>query len=74
LRGEGGGGLLDLVEMVVLVPHKDIECKVEKLTSTRSWRPCRLKTNPTFQHVNKQSRISPNEAFTERGGLITFFR
>lgn len=29
MREEGGGGLLHLVEMVVLVPHKDIECKVE---------------------------------------------
>ena len=48
--------------MVVSVFHKDLECKVEKLKYKKlkvmQWGS---KTNPTFQHVNKQSRISPNE-------------
>ena len=58
----GGGGLFRLVKMVVSVFHKDLECQVEKL-KYKSWRSCSRgsKTNSTFQHVNKQSRISPNE-------------
>ena len=48
--------------MVVSVFHKDLVCKVEKLKYKKlkvmQWG---TKTNPTFQHDNKQSRISPNE-------------
>ena len=48
--------------MVVSVFHKDLECQVEKLKYKKlkvmQWGS---KTNPTFEHVNKQSRISPNE-------------
>ena len=59
----GEGGLFNLVKMVVSVFHKDLECKVEKLKYKKlkvmQWGS---KTKyPTFQHVNKQSRISPNE-------------
>ena len=48
--------------MVVSALHKEVECKEEKL-NTGSWSSCSpgSKTNPTFQHVNKPSWISPNE-------------
>ena len=48
--------------MVVSALHKEVECKEEKL-NTGSWSSCSRgsKTNPTFQHVNKPSWISPNE-------------
>ena len=48
--------------MVVSALHKEVECKEEKL-NTGSWSSCSpgSKTNPTFQHANKPSWISPNE-------------
>ena len=54
------GGLFNLAKMVVSALHKEPEWKVEKL-NTGSWSSYNWgsKTNPTFQHVNKPSWISP---------------
>ena len=60
----GGGGLIKLEKTVVSVLHKELEYKVEKLKYKKvgdhaaedHW-----ESNPTFQVVNKPSRISPQE-------------
>ena len=58
----GGGGLINLVKMMVSVLHKELECKVEKLNHKKLevMQP-RIKTNLNFQHMNKPSWISPNK-------------
>ena len=51
--------------MVVSVFHKDLECQVEKLKYKKlkvmQWGS---KTNPTFEHVNKQSADQSKWSFT----------
>ena len=60
--GGGGGGLFNLEMMMVSVLHKELEYKVEKL-STRSFRLCSRQSelNPNFQLVNKPSQVSPHK-------------
>ena len=68
MGGGGGlnrdGGLFKSEKTVVSVLHKELEYKVEKLKYKKvgdhaaedHW-----ESNPTFQVVNKPSRISPQE-------------
>ena len=63
------GGLFKLEKTVVSVLHKELEYKVEKLKYNKvgdhaaedHW-----ESNPTFQVVNKPSRISPQEVLPLR--------
>ena len=64
LNRDGGGSLFHLEKTMVSVLHKELEYKVEKLKYKKvgdhaaedHW-----ESNPTFQVVNKPSRISPLE-------------
>ena len=68
MGGRGGlietWGLFKLEQTVISILHKELEYKVEKLKYNKvgdhaaedHW-----ESNPTFQGVNKPSRISPQE-------------
>ena len=58
LRGGGGAYLNNVEIMMVSVLHKELEAQEQEV-----WKSCSRwsESNPNFQLVNKQSRISAHE-------------
>ena len=82
LRGsliETGGifkreGLFNLEKTTVSVLHKELEYKVEKLKYKKVGDAAEdhWESNPTFQVVNKPSRISPREPILMTNSLLAY--
>ena len=76
LNGDGrliwkGGGLFNLETTMVLVLHKELECKVEKL-KYKKFRSCSQgsESSPIFQLVNISHPGSVHTTFCSRGWFI----